>query len=534
MARKLTVRVALTALAVARREALSTDEIVDLVLARTRGRTPRAGEKVLCALQQHPHWLPVGEQHWLPLWDALDGLRFRIRPSPRELETRTVLLDTLAPFDRALCPAPAGTPRAALPGQGIAILDSAGQPIPVLRPDPSVLQEMLTARLRASAVASSRAIGHPLSAPRATSGGTASRSNPSQDSPTSSPGLRGLLLPLLCFAVLAPPSFPDRLQPGGSLLVTLHGRRRAFTLAWEPPGACQELTVRRQDRELAEALATAVAQSAAPLDSGEVLFRTYHQFPWARVYPGSPWREVVERDPRLALIVPEFLGYPLIASAELVRYLAAASPGRRPDPAPRRPLAPVVPLQSLRLLRALRQHQSRWEAAFAQASLSLGLLGARPAATPSRPPAPADRLAASAASEAWLRQFAEGLTSAATPPASQARKLEAGRHLADFLATYWRASLPEATLSALEAYFCDHCLREASMTPARIQQLAADILDLYRWGESRGWPAGTAPAELFFRLRELLGERVSLHHEVAAQPEGVEADLLARLYGQHS
>jgi hypothetical protein len=92
--------------------------------------------------------------------------------------------------------------------------------------------------------------------------------------------------------------------PGDSILMTIRTTQPLLLqLEHEPAGAFRAQDVRAQEHELVEAIAEQLARRRTNmLFPQEAVLPIYARAPWRSGYPGRPWQQLIDADPRLRLV----------------------------------------------------------------------------------------------------------------------------------------------------------------------------------------------------------------------------------------
>ncbi len=238
---------------------LSRAALIERALALCPSRATQVGARILSLVRAQTTLVPLPDGRLAPLTWVLRGVRFRYAPTPRETESGLLpLFPCFVPF----------------------LLESrAVEGLPPRRPTPTLLQE-----------GTGRAIdAEPFDLHGALL----------QDQALPGSGVQFQALMLRDWFAA------HRVAPGDSLLLTVDDPARGvFRVAHEPAARADQAAMEQQDALLEAELVRLLARSrsnqvfledivpAALAGLGEAV----------RAYPGSHWREVVRRSPRLRLV----------------------------------------------------------------------------------------------------------------------------------------------------------------------------------------------------------------------------------------
>ncbi len=103
-------------------------------------------------------------------------------------------------------------------------------------------------------------------------------------------------------------------QEGDALIVTMEPAERRYIFEYEPASQAQRLVIRHHDVEMNQLMHDAIKRDKRA-DARDVIFKAFGNFEWLKEYPSSHWMEIVERDDQLRLL-SMFGGHLEIASIE--------------------------------------------------------------------------------------------------------------------------------------------------------------------------------------------------------------------------
>lgn len=493
-------------------------QVVESLGIEERRTTEASVREVLGRLR----WMVAAGRGWyVPARLALDGKAIRLRP-PSTGWGRMLPLWQLEPLSGAL--------------EDAAVTDSQGRPLPR---DVSVAD---ADRLRREAAERARR--------QATEIVDFFLAEASRQRPLSPQEIRQLIDELLeraaeergntldrPAATEQPYLLPDEWDDQADLVVRYHAASHSLRVSPEAPADRDEARIEEEDRRFCDFVVSRLRSGYSVPLHGLVL-EAYAQLPGFGDYPGSPPHLAVRRDPRIYVVTRgsssrvDDITNPALARADDIALLGQLQRRRADTDAAHQAANRQRRVHLARMLpERIRQHLRELTLDLEEVEQRLGLGEDWPqpvtqgrARTDTGLPVPDNRPVQGAgqlpANEAVLARWETALRQQGLSDRVRARKIGHLEVLAQYLASgrdFPPIGLLEAAGVHLTTFFFGTYVLRFPCSPTDAQTFTQDVRDFYRWAEEQGLVPDSRFAEVPYRLRRHVAERIRLY--VALDPD---------------
>ncbi len=312
----------------------------------------------------------------------------------------------------------------------------------------------------------------------------------------------------------------NQVREGDSLIVTMKPKEKIYIFEHEPASKIRESLVEERDREMRQFIHKEIKRNKRE-SAREVIFRAYGNVPWLKEYPSSHWLEIVEEDDELRLI--QMFGGIEIASIDYRMMFDTLGM----DEATERKLKK----RRTGIEQEIDDFLERLDEAYTAATddLTEDFDEGGPENVVAKTRKSRDREKISKHNDKLIDRFFEAEKEKKGGEDSARRKVDDAAFLGDFLGNYQGVTLEEAGLDDLDEFFFDWYPRKViNSSASHARQLAASARDFYRFLAETKVIRSAAFAEAIYKLRDLAGEKVELYDRLPEDPGA----LFGRLFGE--
>jgi hypothetical protein len=312
-----------------------------------------------------------------------------------------------------------------------------------------------------------------------------------------------------------------QVRAGDSLIITMKPDEKTYSFEHEPAARAQAALIEERDRELGQFIQQAIKRNQRET-ARDVIFSAYGNLAWLKEYPGSHWREIVEKDDGLRLISlsPTHLEIASIDYRMMFDMLGV-------DEATERKLQKRRTSIEQEVDDFLDRLDEAFDAAMEELTEEFDEGGAENVIAAGRQLRAQKKLAQR--NDQLIEQFFEAEKQWGRDENNAGRKASEVALLADYLSGYQGVTLEYATLDDLDEFLFDWYPRKVmNCSSSHAKQLAGSARDFYRFLVATKVIRSAKFAEVIYKLRELAGEKVELYARLPADKSG---ELFGRLFG---
>ena len=311
-----------------------------------------------------------------------------------------------------------------------------------------------------------------------------------------------------------------QVREGDSLIVTMKPKEKIYIFEHEPASKIREALIEERDQEMSRFIRKEIKRNKREY-AREVIFRAYGNIPWLKEYPSNHWMEIVEKDDELRLI--QMFGGIEIASIDYRMMFDTLGL----DEATERKLKK----RRTGIEQEVDDFLERLDEAYDAATddLTEDFDDGGPENVIAKTRKSRDREKILKRNDELIGRFFEAEKEKRGGENSARKKASDVALLGDFLGNYQRVALEEAGVDDLDEFLFDWYPRKVlSSSASHVKQLAASARDFYRFLAETKVIRSAAFAEAIYKLRDLAGEKVELYDRLPEDP----GELFGRLFGR--